>query len=384
MSGFEFRMPGTIISEAGGIRRLVDDHSLRSAARVLLVTDRTLVDLGLAGRVVEALRRKGVEVFVFDEVETDPSAKTVRQAAAFARANNVDGVVGMGGGSPMDVAKLAALLAASPQPLEDLYGVDRAKGERHPLVLIPTTAGTGSEVTKVAVVTADNQDKSPILAPQLMCDTVILDVELTLGLPRKVTAATGVDAMVHAIEAFTSGVRKNPVSDRLALHAMELLYGSIRTVVEDGEQVEARARMLTGSMLAGLAFANATVGAVHALAYPVGAQFHVSHGGSNAVVLVPVMRHNLPEAAPLYAQIAGAVIPNFENRDEYAAANRLADALEILIAEVGLETRLSALGIKRDDVPQLTEGALRQQRLLSYNIKPLNRGDIDAIFRAAL
>jgi alcohol dehydrogenase class IV len=334
--------------------------------------------------VVEALRRKGVEVFVFDEVETDPSAKTVRQAAAFARANNVDGVVGMGGGSPMDVAKLAALLAASPQPLEDLYGVDRAKGERHPLVLIPTTAGTGSEVTKVAVVTADNQDKSPILAPQLMCDTVILDVELTLGLPRKVTAATGVDAMVHAIEAFTSGVRKNPVSDRLALHAMELLYGSIRTVVEDGEQVEARARMLTGSMLAGLAFANATVGAVHALAYPVGAQFHVSHGGSNAVVLVPVMRHNLPEAAPLYAQIAGAVIPNFENRDEYAAANRLADALEILIAEVGLETRLSALGIKRDDVPQLTEGALRQQRLLSYNIKPLNRGDIDAIFRAAL
>ena len=384
MSGFEFRMPGTIISEAGGIRRLVDDHSLRSAARVLLVTDRTLVDLGLAGRVVEALRRKGVEVFVFDEVETDPSAKTVRQAAAFARANNVDGVVGMGGGSPMDVAKLAALLAASPQPLEDLYGVDRAKGERHPLVLIPTTAGTGSEVTKVAVVTADNQDKSPILAPQLMCDTVILDVELTLGLPRKVTAATGVDAMVHAIEAFTSGIRKNPVSDRLALHAMELLYGSIRTVVEDGEQVEARARMLTGSMLAGLAFANATVGAVHALAYPVGAQFHVSHGGSNAVVLVPVMRHNLPEAAPLYAQIAGAVIPNFENRDEYAAANRLADALEILIAEVGLETRLSALGIKRDDVPQLTEGALRQQRLLSYNIKPLNRGDIDAIFRAAL
>jgi alcohol dehydrogenase class IV len=384
MSSVQFRTPGTILSEAGSIRLLAEDFALRNAERVLVVTDTTLVGLGFVGRAEDALRGRGAEVLVFDEVEPEPSTATVRRAAEFGRDRGVDAVVGLGGGSPMDVAKLVALLVRSPQKMEDIYGVDLAKGERVPLVLIPTTAGTGSEVTRVAVVTADSGDKAPILAPQLYCDTVILDVDLTLGLPPKVTAATGVDAMVHAIEGYTSGVRKNPVADQMALNAMRLLFGSVRTAVERGDDVEARSNMLTGSMLAGYAFANATVGAVHALAYPLGTQFHVSHGGSNAAVLVPVMRFNMPEATPYYAEIARVVLPELAGRDDQEAADALTDALEALIPEVGLEARLGDFGIQESDISSMVDGALRQERLLSYNIKVPDANDIEAIYRAVL
>jgi alcohol dehydrogenase class IV len=384
MSSFEFRTPGAILSGAGAVQRIVEDQALRSARRTLLVTDQTLVDLGLAARVEQALREGGGEVVTFAEVEPEPSAETVRRAAAAGRDGGVDAVVGLGGGSPMDVAKLAALLVACPQPVEDLYGVDRAQGNRLPLVLIPTTAGTGSEATKVAVVTGDDGEKSPILAPQLVCDTVILDVELTLGLPPAITAATGVDAMVHAIEAYTSAVRKNPVSDQLALQALRLLSGSIRTAVAHGERVETRSRMLTGAMLAGLAFVNATVGAVHALAYPLGTRFHVSHGGSNALVLVPVMRFNMPEATPLYAEIARAVVPDIDAGNDQEAADRLVALLESLIPEVGLQCRLQEAGVQDADVPDLVSGALRQERLLSYNVKAMTPDDIGAVYRASL
>jgi len=384
MEVFQFRIPGSIISGAGSVDQIAADYALRSAQRVLLVTDRNMMDLGYADRVSVPLKKSGVDVLVFAEVEPEPSAETVRRASAFGRDHDVDAVIGLGGGSPMDVAKLVALFVASPQPIEKTYGVDLAQGERLPLVLIPTTAGTGSEVTKVAVVTADNQDKAPILAPQLYCDSVILDVDLTLGLPPKVTAATGVDAMVHAVEAYTSSIRKNPASDQLALQAMRLLFGNTRTAVAQGDDVEARSAMLTGSMLAGLAFANSTVGAVHALAYAIGTQFHVSHGGSNAVVFVPTMRFNMPEAAPLYAEIARAVLPETQALDDQAAAAQLTDALDELIPAVGLEGRLRDFGIEEQHVSDLTDGAMRQERLIGYNFKPMDRSDVEAVFRAAL
>ena len=384
MTSFQFRTPGSIMSAPGCVSQIGVDYALRSARRVLLITDATLVELGIANRVEAPLRDNGVEVFVFAEVEPEPSAETVRRATAFGRENRVDGVIGLGGGSPMDVAKLVALFVRTPQAIEDTYGVDLATGERLPLVLIPTTAGTGSEVTKVAVVTADNKDKAPILAPQLYADTVILDVELTLGLPPKVTAATGVDAMVHAVEAYTSSIRKNPASDQMALQAMRLLFANVRTAVAHGDDVKARSAMLTGSMLAGLAFANSTVGAVHALAYPLGTQFHVSHGGSNAVVFVPVMRFNMPEASQLYAEIAREVLPKTQTLDDNTAAARLADALEELIPAVGLEGRLREFGIEEQHIPDLTKGALRQERLIGYNFKPMDGMDVEAVFRAAL
>jgi alcohol dehydrogenase len=190
--------------------------------------------------------------------------------------------------------------------------------------------------------------------------------------------------MVHAVEAYTSSIRKNPASDQLALQAMRLLFGNTRTAVAHGGDVEARSAMLTGSMLAGLAFANSTVGAVHALAYAIGTQFHVSHGGSNAVVFVPTMRFNMPEAAPLYAEIARAVLPETQALDDQAAAAQLTDALDELIPAVGLEGRLRDFGIEEKNVSDLTDGAMRQERLIGYNFKPMDRSDVEAVFRSAL
>ncbi|TXM88309.1 iron-containing alcohol dehydrogenase, partial [Methylobacterium sp. WL103] len=239
-----------------------------------------------------------------------------RAAAAFARASGSELVLAIGGGSALDTAKLVAYLARSHEALDAIYGVGLAKGARLPLILVPTTAGTGSEVTPIAIVTTPTQEKKGVVAPRLLPDWAVLDPELTLGLPAAVTAATGIDAMVHAIEAYTSRHRKNPISDGLARQALGLLACHIRTACADGGDVEARSGMLLGSMLAGMAFANAPVAAVHALAYPVGALFHVPHGLSNALVLMGVLRFNLPEAQALYAELAPILDPDARDRPD--------------------------------------------------------------------
>jgi alcohol dehydrogenase class IV len=384
MQAFQFKIPGTTIFKAGSAGDPQTYRSLNLEGTVLLVSDPTLTGLGISEKVSRAIKEGGASVTLFDQVEAEPKASTVLKLVEFARNEQVGQVVGLGGGSPMDVAKVAALMIPSPQPVEAMYGVGNAVGSRLPLVLIPTTAGTGSEGTPVAVVTGDNGEKSPIVGPQFICDSVILDAELTLGLPPKITAATGADAMVHAIEAYTSAVRKNTVTDRLAIQALQLLYGNITRVVEKGDDLEARGKMLLGSMLAGLAFANASVGAVHALAYPLGTQFHLSHGESNAVVLVPVMRFNQGVAAPLYAEISRSLLSGSDPVDDETAAAQLIDQLAELIPGIGLQDRLSSFGIKETDLDSLTDGALHQERLLSYNIRPMKREEIRSAFYSVL
>ena len=384
MQSFQFKTPGTIIFKAGSAANPDTYRSLDISGNVLLVSDPTLTKLGIAEKVRQAITECGSRVILFDQVEPEPKVSSVRKLVEYASSKKVSHVVGLGGGSPMDVAKIAALMIPSPQAVESMYGVGNAKGTRLPLVLIPTTAGTGSEGTPVAVVTGDDGEKSPIVGPQCICDSVILDAELTLGLPPGVTAATGADAMVHAIEAYTSAVRKNPVSDQLAIRALQLLHANITRVVEHGKDLEARGKMLLGSMMAGLAFANASVGAVHALAYPLGTQFHLSHGESNAVVLVPVMRFNLPVATPLYAEISRAILTGSDAQNDAAAATQLIDELAQLIPGIGLRDRLSQYGIAEKDLVSLTEGCLNQDRLLSYNIRSMNREEILSSFHSVL
>jgi alcohol dehydrogenase class IV len=383
-SNFAFHTPAEILCEPGVIGKVAELHALTGARRVLVITDKSLSALGFAAKVTDALQADGKQAVVFDAVEAEPSFATTRAAVEFGRSNDVDAVIGLGGGSPMDVAKLVSLLIPSPQDLAGIVGVDRATGARLPLVLVPTTAGTGSEVTKVAVVTADDGDKSPILAPQLYCDSVLLDVELTLGLPPKNTADTGVDAMVHAIEAYTSRVRKNPVSDQLAVKALQLLFPNVLLAVKSGDQMAPRQAMLTGSMLAGLAFANASVGAVHALAYAIGALFKVSHGASNAAVLPAVMRFNLPDAMPLYAQLGRTLLPELSSQSDQEVADQFIAVLEQRITDVGLTTSLRDFGIQATDLPQLVDAAARQERLLSYNARSMLPSDIEGVFRSIL
>jgi len=385
MNDFYFKTPGTTIFRTGSASDPQTYKTIGLTGRVLLVTDRTLVKLGIAGKCARAMEEAGAVVVTYDDVEPEPHVSTVRQLVEFAAGENVNYVVGLGGGSPMDVAKIAALLIESPQDVDSIFGVGNAKGQRLPLMLIPTTAGTGSEGTPVAVVTGDDGEKSPVVAPQLLCDSVILDAALTLGLPQLITAATGIDAMVHAIEAYTSGIRKNPVSDQLALKAMDLLYHNIKTVVNQGQDSDARGDMLLGSMMAGLAYANASVGAVHALAYPLGTQFHISHGESNALVLVPVMRFNLPKAANLYAEISRFILKEVDhNNDDETAADHLITDLGELIPGVGLKNSLSDFGIEGKDLESLTAGALKQARLLSYNIRSMNEEEILSLYWSVL
>ncbi|MCH7658427.1 MAG: iron-containing alcohol dehydrogenase [Bacteroidetes bacterium] len=384
MNDFHFNTPGTIIFRTGSSGDTETYKSLIKAGRTLLVTDSTLQKLGIADKVQTALEGSGADVLVYDKVEPEPNAATVRDIAETAKGENVIQVIGLGGGSPMDVAKIASLMIPHPQPIESMYGVGQAEGVRLPLILIPTTAGTGSEGTPVAVVTGDDGEKSPVIGPQFICDSVILDAELTLALPPGVTAATGIDAMVHSIEAYTSGTRKNPVSDQLAIKALKLLHGNIRTAVMQGNNIDARGNMLVGSMMAGLAFANASVGAVHALAYPVGSQFHLSHGESNSVILVPVMRFNLSKAVSLYADLGREIIPECMEVSNMDAAGRLIEEMNRIVPEIGLKDRLSDYGIDEKNLDTLVDGALKQERILSYNIKSIDREDILNVYQSIL
>jgi alcohol dehydrogenase len=321
-------------------------------------------------------------VVLFAEVREDPPESVVEAAAAAGRNSAVDGVIAVGGGSSMDVAKVVAALLAGEQSLAEMYGVDQLRGGRLPLILVPTTAGTGSEVTPVAVITTGETTKAGVSSATLLPDIAVLDADLTLGLPPRVTAMTGVDAMVHAIEAYTSRHKKNPISDNLARSALALLGDNIRTAVHQGQDRDARAAMLLGAMQAGQAFANAPVAAVHALAYPLGGHFHIPHGLSNSLVLPSVLRFNLECAAPLYAELAPIIVPGVSGGDE-ARALALIEALETLITDLALPATLSDAGVDEGSLERLAEDAMLQQRLLVNNPREVAYDDALAIYRAA-
>jgi alcohol dehydrogenase class IV len=382
IGAFSFNTTGRIRFEPGGASRLDAILGDRLGRRILLVTDRGLVGLGLVAPVVERLAA-AAEVVVFDRVEADPSRATLLAAVEAGR--GATGVVGFGGGSPMDVAKLAALLLGSGEDLDAAWGVGAAKGPRLPLVCVPTTAGTGSEVTPVAIVTVEDGEKRGVSSPEILPDLAVLDPDLTLGLPAAITAATGVDAMVHAIEAYTSrSPNANPVSRALAIEALKLLGANIEKAVGDGGNRAARSAMMIGAMLAGQAFANAPVAAVHALAYPIGGLFHVPHGLSNALVLPHVLRFNAPEAAVEYAVLAPRVFPDIEPAGEaQTVATTFAERLADLSARLGLPQRLREVGVGREDLPRCAAEAMKQTRLLVNNPRPLGEADARAIYEAA-
>ena len=324
-----------------------------------------------------------MSVTVFDDVVADPPSHVIESAAELCREKQIELVVSIGGGSALDTAKLVAYLAKSQVPLDSIYGVGLAKGPRLPLLLAPTTAGTGSEVTPIAIVTTPTTEKKGVVSPCLIPDWAILDPELTLGLPSSVTAATGIDAMVHAIEAYTSKVKKNPMSDQLARQALVLLSVNVRRVCKNGSDLEARSQMLLGSMLAGMAFANAPVAAVHALAYPIGAIFHVPHGLSNALVLPHVLEFNLPAAEALYAELAEIVKPGLRATSQRDRARAFIDEMISIGRDCAVPASLTAVGIGQDDLKKLAEDAMKQTRLLVNNPRELTYDDAYAIYSAA-
>lgn len=382
MQPFIFNTVPQLVCQPGSALALGERCRSLAIHRPLLVTDPGLLAIGLVQPVQAALEAAGMRVTLYDQVREDPPEATVEAAAARGRSADVDGVIAVGGGSSMDVAKVVAVLLAGSQPLHALYGVDQVSGGRLPLILVPTTAGTGSEVTPVAVITTGETTKAGVSSPVLLPDIALLDADLTLGLPPRVTAMTGVDAMVHAVEAYTSKHKKNPLSDILAREALRLLADNIRTAVSEGDNRDARAAMLLGACLAGQAFANAPVAAVHALAYPLGGHYHIPHGLSNSLVLPSVLAYNMPAAETLYAELAEIIVPAATG-SVGARAAALVQALQNLIADVGLPATLAEAGVPVTDLPMLAADAMQQQRLLVNNPREVSEADALAIYRAA-
>jgi alcohol dehydrogenase class IV len=375
MQPYQFNYGPEVIAGAGAAARLAE---LLPPGPCLFVTDAIVRSLGLADSALAALP----EAIVFDAVEADPSRETL--LAAVAAGAGAASVVGFGGGSPMDVAKLAAYLLGSGDDLDTIWGVGKATGPRLPLALVPTTAGTGSEATAVSVITIGGGVKNAVNSAPLNADWAVLDPDLTLGLPRHVTAATGIDAMVHAIEAYTSARRKNPLSDMLAREALRLLSANLLVACDRPDDRAARANMLLGAHLAGVAFNNAPVAGVHALAYPLGGHFHVPHGLSNALVLTHVLAHNMNSAMSHYAELACVLDTSLGELGEQAQAQAFVEKLDQLSRATGLPQRLSEVGIGREHLDMLASEAMKQERLLVNNPCPITEADARRLYEAAL
>ena len=384
MSDFLFSTVSDVLSGPGSSAQLGDMAAGMGIRRALVVTDPGIINFGLLDAAVANLEANNIALNIYADVVADPPESVVLDAVRAAQEFGCDGVIGFGGGSSMDVAKLLAVLIKGEQPLADIYGVDQITGGRLPLIQVPTTAGTGSEATMVSIITTGETTKAGVVSRTLLADKIILDAGLTTGLPPAVTAATGIDAMVHAIEAFTTKNKKNPLSDMLAREALRLMAGNIETAVKQGDNLEARSAMLLGAMLAGQAFANAPVAAVHALAYPLGGNYHIPHGLSNSLVLPHVLRFNGPQAGHQYAELAPIILPGKTLPEDPLAVTELLATYFLQLAEdLGLPTTLRQMDIDEADLPMLAEQAMLQQRLLINNPRDVSFDDALAIYQQA-
>ena len=387
LDNFIFNTTSGIRFGSGMSKLCAEEVSKKLGPNILFITDKDLMSLKLTEPALNELRKLSSIVEIFQDVEADPSIKTLLNSIQVGKKINATGVIGFGGGSSMDVAKLSSLILGSNENIDDVWGVSNAKGPRLPLVLVPTTAGTGSEVTPISIITVGEEEKKGVSSEIILPDIAILDPDLTIGLPAHTTAATGIDAMVHAIEGYTSANKNNnPISKMLAVEALKLLAGSIERAVFDGSDIKARGNMLIGAMLAGKAFANSPVAAVHALAYPIGGTFHVSHGLSNSLVLPYVLRFNSVDSKTTkdYAELAPYIFPDINtDQGNQAICNQFIDKLEVLSKKIGLPQKLREVNIPKEACKKMASDAMKQTRLLVNNPREVTERDALNIYEAA-
>ena len=387
LNNFTFNTTSGIRFGNGTSKSCVSEISQKLGPNILFITDKDLMSLKLTEPTLIELNKLSSKVEVFQDVEADPSIKTLMNAIEIGKKNKITGVIGFGGGSSMDVAKLTSLILGSNENIEEAWGVSNAKGPRLPLILVPTTAGTGSEVTPISIITVGEEEKKGVSSPIILPDIAILDPELTIGLPAHTTAATGIDAMVHAIEGYASANKNNnPISKMIAVEALKLLGGSIEKAVFEGSNIEARGNMLLGAMLAGKSFANSPVAAVHALAYPIGGTFHVSHGLSNSLVLPYVLRFNSVDnkATKDYSELAPFLFPDIDmSKGSQAICKEFIDRLENLSKKLGLPQKLREVNIPKEACKKMASDAMKQTRLLVNNPREVTENDALNIYEAA-
>jgi alcohol dehydrogenase class IV len=410
MRTWSFSSAGTLFFGREAVRHHLRDACERlEARRAFVVTDTILARAGIVAQVREPLAAAGVNVDVFDRVTPEPAIEVVRAAIAAALSFKPDVIIGLGGGSNMDAAKLTAMILAHGGDPLDYTGDCRVPGPVKPLICIPTTAGTGSEVSAAAVFTdTANRIKVSCLSPYLRPTFAIVDPLLTVTCPPKVTADSGIDALTHAIEAYSavdndafplpSGEKsvyqgKNPLADAMAGEAINLIGRFLRCAVKDGSDLEARDGMALAATLGGLAFSNSGVALVHAMEYPVGGAVHVSHGAGNGLLLPYVMRFNLPARIAAYAKIgrllgdSGPALDPLTTPKHYSLEALAEDAIqkiERLRRDIGIPTRLRDIGVTEDMLPGFAAKAFAIKRLMRVNPRmPQNEGEILEIYRAA-
>ena len=377
----EFKTAGKLITGAGAINALADEINRLSISSFAVVTDKGVSQAGLFDLLLAKLPVE--PTLVIDDIPAEPEVTIIENKVRQLCDTKIDGVIALGGGSAIDAAKVLAATYDYKGSITDLFGENLIKERSLPLIVLPTTAGTGSEVTNIAIL-ADpiEKVKKGIVSHCLLPDVAIVAPELTLSCPKSITAASGVDAFVHALEAFIS-VNASPITDALAEKAMTLIFHSLPHAYRNGENLVAREQMATGSLMAGLAFGNAGVGAVHALAYPLGGRFHLSHGMSNAVMLPHVLRANAPFCADkLFAVSLLLKLCPPDSKKDFAITTLL-NAVEKLCSDVGIPRTLREFDIPESVIPQLAEDASKVTRLLRNNPKQLSVDDIENIYRKA-
>ena len=379
-----FRTTGRIVCGNGSLARIADEVKAAGGKKVAIITDPGLVKAGLVGKLEGFLTAAKVPFARYDKVEADPRYEIVYDAFDVIKKSKADIVIGFGGGSAQDIAKAAAVLARNEGPVEKYFGIDLIPKPGLPLILIPTTAGTGSEVTPIAILSDRHEKlKKGIVSPYMFPAVAVLDPELTLGLPPAITAATGMDALIHAVEAYTS-VNATPMSDLLAIEAIRLISANLRTAYANGNSLHSREAMLRGSLFAGMAFATAGVTAVHAFAYPIGAEFHIPHGVANTIMFIPVMEFNLFGNLPRFAALAGFLGENACGLTQRASAILALESFKTLAQDLNVPQHLKEFGVKKSDIPALAKAVLLVTRLLNNNPRRVSYEDAVAIYTKAL
>jgi len=382
MKGFVFNAPTTVVFGSGSVASISGQVSRLGCKKPLIITGPRIGSSSLLDELRRPMEESGLEFRVYDRVSPEPPAETIAEAVSVIRQGGYDLLVGFGGGSTMDFAKIASILAVHDVRIEDMAGNDRVPAKGLPTIMVPTTSGSGSEVSPVAVLSFPDQGmKRGIASRRLIPDAALVDPALTLGLPAEITANTGVDALIHGVESFLS-VKANPLSENLSLMACENIARNLVRAVRSGDDIEAREGMSLGSLTAGLAFSMAGTAAVHALAYPLGGQFHVPHGAANAVMLRPLLEFNLPACLERFARLAmafGVAIPG----DLQGSSEAFIRLVIELSEKAGVKTHLRDLGIPREALATMAEAAMEEVRLLENNPRVLTREDAERLYSEA-
>ena len=379
-----FRIPGQITFGPGAAETVGTEAKRLGATHAFVLSDPNLQKLGVADRIVASLSAQGVRSTVSAEIEFEPSIQSVAPAAVAAKASRCDLVIGMGGGSTMDTAKAVAVLTRNPGQAEDYLGIGLVKQRGVPMILMPTTSGTGAEITPNALFYIPAaREKRAIVSPHIIPEVALLDPLVTLTIPPAVTAATGLDALSHAVESYTS-LNASPLTDLYALEAIRLIGAHLRTAVANGSDLAAREGMLRASLYAGIGIGNAGTNIVHALAYPLQGQHRVTHGVANSLLLPYGMEFNALSNLAKFAKVAEALGEPIAGLSPRAAAARSTEACRLLSQDIGIPQRMGEVGIKPQDIEDLVDGAMRMTRLLVNNPRQVRPEDARAIFERAL